>query len=52
MKFSDILRDYFDKNSIKKTKLNPPDSESGQLAFTLENVLTAEECEQLIDGSE
>jgi hypothetical protein len=52
MKFSDILRDYLDKNSIKKTKLNPPDSESGQLAFTLENVLTAEECEQLIDGSE
>ncbi len=47
-----ILRDDFDKNSIKKTKLNPPNSESRQLAFTLENVLTAEECKQLIEGSE
>jgi hypothetical protein len=52
IKFSDILRDDFDKNSIKKTKLNPPNSESRQLAFTLENVLTAEECKQLIDGAE
>jgi hypothetical protein len=52
IQFSDILRDDFDKNSIKKTKHNPPNSESRQLAFTLENVLTAEECKQLIDGSE
>jgi predicted 2-oxoglutarate/Fe(II)-dependent dioxygenase YbiX len=52
IKFSDILRDDFDKNSIKKTELNPPNRKSEQLAFTLENVLTAEECKQLIEGSE
>jgi hypothetical protein len=52
IKFSDILRDDFDKNSIKKTELKPPKRKSTQFAFTLENVLTAEECKQLIDGSE
>jgi hypothetical protein len=52
IKFSDILKDQFDKYSIIKTKLNPMNSKSGQLAFTLENVLTADECKQLIDGSE
>jgi hypothetical protein len=50
--FANILNDVFDKESIIKTTLNPPNSESRQLAFTLENVLTAEECKQLIDGSE
>jgi hypothetical protein len=52
IKFSDILRDDFDKNSIKMTKLKPPKRKSTQFAFTLENVLTVEECKQLIDGSE
>jgi hypothetical protein len=52
IKISDILRDHFDKNSIKKTKLEPPKRKSTQFAFTLENVLTAEECKKLIEGSE
>jgi len=51
--FANILSNDFDKKSIRKTKLNPPDSHRGKkLAFILENVLTAQECEALIDCSE